>query len=63
MDGKVENEVSIDLDSLVNSHEQPFVVIDRNYRILAVNKAYEHEYGAKSENAIGLFSITADEPG
>ena len=53
MDKKVENEVSIDLDSLVNSHEQPFVVIDRNYRLLAVNKAYEREYGAKSENSIG----------
>lgn len=53
MDRKVGNEVSIELESLVNSHEQPFVVIDRDYRILAVNKAYEREYGTKSDNAIG----------
>jgi len=53
MDKKVENEVSIDLASLVNSHEKPFVVIDRNYRILAVNKAYELEYGTTSEYAVG----------
>ncbi len=53
MDKKVEDEVSIDLESLVNSHEKPFVVIDRNYRILAINKAYEREYGESSENAVG----------
>ena len=53
MDKKVENEVSIDLDSLVNSHEKPFVVIDKNYRIRAVNKAYEREYGTTKESAVG----------
>lgn len=44
---------SIDLASLVNSHEKPFVVIDKDYRILAVNKAYELEYGTSSEDAVG----------
>ncbi len=53
MDKKVVNEVSIDHDSLVNSHEKPFVVIDKDYRIVAVNKAYERAYGASSENAVG----------
>lgn len=52
MDKRVEK-TSIDLASLVNSHEKPFVVIDKDYRILAVNKAYELEYGASSEDAIG----------
>ena len=52
MDMKVE-EASIDLASLVNSHEKPFVVIDKNYRILAVNNAYELEYGVASEDAVG----------
>ncbi|MBE9560613.1 MAG: sigma 54-interacting transcriptional regulator [Proteobacteria bacterium] len=52
MDKKVVK-TSIDLTSLVNSHEKPFVVIDKDYRILAVNKAYEHEYGASSEDAVG----------
>lgn len=53
MDKRVENETSIDLASLVNSHELPFVVIDKNYSILAVNNAYEQEYGVVREDAIG----------
>jgi len=52
MDKRVEN-MSIDLASLVNSHEKPFVVIDKDYRILAVNMAYELEYGTSSEDAVG----------
>ncbi len=53
MDKRVENKSTIDLDSMVNSHDKPFVVIDKNYRIMAVNKAYEHYYGATSEIAVG----------
>ncbi len=57
MDKKVEveteAETSIDLVSLVNSHEKPFVVIDKNYRIVAVNNAYLQAHGAKTEEAIG----------
>jgi transcriptional regulator with PAS, ATPase and Fis domain len=52
--GKVNEQVSsIDLTSLVESHDKPFVVIDRNYRILAVNSAYEQVYGATRNEAIG----------
>ena len=54
MDKKVETAVSIDLDSMVNTHEQPFVVIDKNYRIMAVNRAYEKQYGTSSGSAIGM---------
>jgi two-component system response regulator AtoC len=43
----------IELQSLVDSHEQPFVVIDRDYRILAVNSAYERAFGTDSSVAIG----------
>jgi len=53
MDKKVESEISIDLRSLVNSHDKPFVVIDKDYRIVAVNKAYELEYGTTGEKAVG----------
>jgi len=53
MGKNVENEISIDLVSLVNSHEKPFVVIDKGYRIVAVNKAYEQEYGTTKEKAVG----------
>jgi two-component system response regulator AtoC len=43
----------IELQSLVDSHEQPFVIIDRDYRILAVNSAYERAFGTESSQAIG----------
>ncbi|MDH5468975.1 MAG: sigma 54-interacting transcriptional regulator [Gammaproteobacteria bacterium] len=44
---------TIDLQSLVDSHEKPYVVIDRDYRVLAANKAYEQVYGRAREWAIG----------
>jgi PAS domain S-box-containing protein len=43
----------MDLQSLVDSHEQPFVVIDQDYRIMAVNSAYERAYGTSGEQAVG----------
>ena len=43
----------IELQSLVDSHEQPFVIIDRDYRILAVNSAYERTFGTDSSTAVG----------
>ena len=46
--------VSVELQSLVDSHEQPFVVIDRDYRILAINQAYEKTFGVCGAKAIGL---------
>ena len=53
MDKKVEVAASVDLVSLVNSHDKPFVVIDKNFCILAVNKAYEQEYGTAGGDAVG----------
>jgi transcriptional regulator with PAS, ATPase and Fis domain len=44
---------TVDLQSLVDSHEKPYVVIDRDYRVLAANKAYELIYGKAREWAIG----------
>ena len=54
--------IPFELQSLVDSHENPFVVIDRDYRIVAVNKAYEKLYGAGRENAVGLhcFKVSHD---
>jgi len=43
-----------ELQSLVDSHQHPFVVIDRDYQIMAVNKAYEKTYGVGKERTIGL---------
>jgi len=44
-----------ELQSLVDCHENPFVVVDRDYRIVAVNKAYEKLYGATREFAVGQY--------
>ncbi len=48
MDKRVKTELSISLASLVNSHVHPFVVIDRDYRIVASNSAYERQYAPLS---------------
>lgn len=53
MDTRVENKQLIDLESMVNSHDRPFVVIDKNYQIRAVNKAYEMKYGESNGSAVG----------
>ena len=45
--------VPVDLQSLVDSHEKPFVVIDNEYRIMAVNSAYERSYGVTRDQAVG----------
>lgn len=45
--------VPVELQSLVDSHEQPFVVIDRDYRILAINRAYESTFGVHRAQAVG----------
>ena len=46
---------AIELQSLVDSHQQPFVIVDRDYRILAVNKAYERNYGTSHAGAVGHY--------
>jgi len=46
--------VPIDLQSLVDTHEQPFVVIDRDYRIVAINRAYEKNFGVPRDRAVGM---------
>ena len=45
--------VPVDLQSLVDTHERPFVVIDSNYRVMAINSAYERAFGVSREQAIG----------
>ena len=51
---KAEESVSsIELQSMVDSHEKPFVVIDRNYSIVAVNDAYKKIYSSPDSDAIG----------
>jgi len=44
---------SIELQSLVDTHELPFVIIDRDFKIVAVNSAYEHAYGGTRAQMVG----------
>jgi len=44
---------SIDVQSLVDSHERPFLVIDREYQVVAVNTAFEQAYGVDAAAAVG----------
>ena len=43
----------VDLQSLVDTHERPFVVIDKSFKIVALNSAYEQSYGTGSLKIIG----------
>jgi two-component system, NtrC family, response regulator AtoC len=46
-------QTSVELQSLVNTHQHPFVVIDADYRICAVNHAYEQAYHVQARQVIG----------
>ena len=53
MNKQTNSESSIELKSLVESHDKPFVVIDKNFRIVAVNNEYAHVFGLGRESVIG----------
>lgn len=40
---------SVEIASLVETHDTPFVVIDREYRIVAANSAYCRQYGVEHD--------------
>ena len=46
---------AVELESLVETHDLPFVVIDQDYHILATNRAYQQVYGTDACDAIGGF--------
>lgn len=43
----------IQLQSLIDIQENPFVLIDKDYRIVAANKSYCHAYGLTAESIVG----------
>jgi PAS domain S-box-containing protein len=49
----------IGFKTLVESHEQPFMVIDKEFRILALNKAYEKAYATKASKVLGKYCYQA----
>ena len=49
----METNSTIELQSVVDTHEKPFVIIDRDLTIVAVNRAYEQAYGSTREKMVG----------
>ena len=47
------NNVPVQLQSLIDAQENPFVLIDQNYRIVAANRAYRIRYGAGDKQVVG----------
>ena len=45
--------MDLELQSLIDTHEQPFVVIDRAYRIVAANQRYCDAYGMTPDAIVG----------
>jgi len=43
---------SVDLQDMIDAHDQPFVVIDSEYRVVAANQRYCRSYGAAPEDII-----------
>jgi PAS domain S-box-containing protein len=43
----------IGFQTLAESHEQPFMVMDKHFRILALNQAFERAYATEADQAIG----------
>ncbi len=47
------NRIPFNLQSVINASENGFVVIDKDYKIVAANKAYCKAYGISSEEIVG----------
>lgn len=47
------NNLPVQLQSLIDAQENPFVLIDANYRIVAANRAYNTRYGAEAGQVVG----------
>jgi len=43
----------IEIKSLVETHERPFVVIGRDFEVVAVNRAYEQAFNKAGEELVG----------
>lgn len=47
------NRIPINLQSVIDASDNGFVVIDKDYNIVAANKAYRNAYGVDNESIIG----------
>jgi transcriptional regulator with PAS, ATPase and Fis domain len=60
------SDMPIELQSVIDAHDNAFVVIDENYTIVAANKAYSDAYGVELAEIVGCkchqVSHHSDEP-
>jgi len=45
--------ISVDVQSMIDAQDNPFVLIDADYNIIAANTAYRQAYGVTAENTLG----------
>lgn len=49
----MKNKLPPTLQSLIDAHENPFVLIDESYAVVAANHAYQARYGITAEEIVG----------
>ncbi len=45
--------ISVEVQSLIDAQDNPFVLIDEDYNVVAANTAYQQSYGVSDENVVG----------
>lgn len=45
--------ISVEVQSLLDAQDNPFVLIDQDYNVVAANKAYQQAYGIAQDDIIG----------
>ena len=45
--------ISLEVQSLIDAQDNPFVLIDENYNIISANKAYQQAYGVSAAGIVG----------
>jgi two-component system, NtrC family, response regulator AtoC len=49
----MDKKISVDVQSLIDAQDNPFVVIDQDYNVVAANKAYQQTYGITDNSIVG----------
>jgi transcriptional regulator with PAS, ATPase and Fis domain len=45
--------ISVEVQSLIDAQDNPFVLIDQDYCVVAANRAYQQAYGVSEEDIVG----------
>lgn len=49
----MDKKISVEVQSLIDAQDNPFVVIDENYNVVAANKAYQLAYSVSDTSIVG----------